>query len=94
MPWALALAAVVLSLVLSFPLAHLFELGGRTIWAPALLHFVVQGTVKVVTVPGDAPVSFPVVWMAVSALLPLCVFVVSRPKGPNGHYEGSTPLCG
>ena len=49
MPWPIALAALLLSIVLSAPLAHLFELGGGTIWAPALLHFVVQGTVKVIT---------------------------------------------
>jgi hypothetical protein len=39
MSWPVALAAVGLAVVLSFPLAYLFELGGRTIWAPAILHF-------------------------------------------------------
>ena len=43
MPWPIALAAVLLSVILSFPLARLFEFGGNTIWAPALLHFTVQG---------------------------------------------------
>jgi hypothetical protein len=32
MPWSVALAALVLSVVLSFPFARLFELGGNTIW--------------------------------------------------------------
>jgi hypothetical protein len=39
MPWPVALAAVLLSVVLSLPFAHLFEVGGATIWAPALLHW-------------------------------------------------------
>ena len=42
MAWPVALASVLLAVVISFPLAHLFELGGDTIWAPAILHFVVQ----------------------------------------------------
>ena len=78
MPWPIALAALVLSVVLSFPLAHLFELGNHTIWAPALLHFVIQATVKVVVVSGDSAAVFPLVWMAASALLPQLVLLVPR----------------
>ena len=51
MPWPIALASVVLAIVISFPLAYLYELGGNTIWAPALLHFVIQATVKVLVFP-------------------------------------------
>jgi membrane protease YdiL (CAAX protease family) len=71
--WPVALAAVLLSTILSFPLARLFELGGNTIWPPALLHFVVQGTVKIIEIPGDA--GLPIVWMAASAILPWLVFI-------------------
>ena len=78
MPWPVALAALALSVVLSFPLAHLFEVGGNTIWAPALLHFVVQGTVKVVAISGDGASLFPLVWMAASAALPMLVFLIPR----------------
>ena len=78
MPWPIALAALLLSVVISVPLAHLFELGGSTIWAPAILHFVVQGTVKVITVQGDAAAWFPLVWMAASALIPMLVLLVPR----------------
>jgi hypothetical protein len=52
LPFWIALAALVLAVVTSFPMAQLFELGGATIWPPARLHFVVQGTVKVVAVSG------------------------------------------
>jgi membrane protease YdiL (CAAX protease family) len=78
MPWPIALASVLLAVVISFPLAHLFELGGNTIWPPALLHFVVQATVKVV-VFSDRAESFALVWMAASATIPLLVFAVKSP---------------
>jgi membrane protease YdiL (CAAX protease family) len=78
MPWPVALAALLLSIVLSFPLAHLFELGGATVWPPALLHFAVQGTVKVLALPEDAAVAFPMWWMAASAVIPWSVFLVPR----------------
>ena len=75
MPWPIALASVLLAVVISFPLAYLFELGGDTIWAPALLHFVIQATVKIVVFPHGAE-SFALAWMAASAIVPLLVFTV------------------
>ncbi len=77
MPWPVALAALMVSVATSFPLARLFELGGFTIWAPAILHFVIQTTVKVLAVDGiDAAPLFPFVWMAASAVVPLLAFTV------------------
>ncbi len=76
MPWQVALAAVLLSTFISFPLARLFELGGNTIWAPAILHFVVQGTIKIVEVPGDAGLA--IAWMAASMTIPWLVFLGPR----------------
>ena len=79
MPWPIALAALLLSVIISFPLARLFELGGATIWPPALVHFVVQGTVKIVAVTGnESAAAFPLVWMAASALVPWLVFLIPR----------------
>jgi membrane protease YdiL (CAAX protease family) len=75
MPWPVALAAVLLSTIISFPLARLFELGGNTVWAPALLHFVVQGAIKVAELPGD--IGLPIVWMAASAIVPWLAFIPS-----------------
>ena len=84
MPWPIALAAVLLSAIVGAPLAHLFELGGGTIWAPALLHFTVQGAIKLVSLDPPDP-RLPVIWMVASALLPFLAFVVphrprSRPR--------------
>lgn len=76
MPWLIALAAVLLSTIISFPLARLFELGGNTIWAPAILHFVVQGTIKAVEAPDDA--GLPIAWMAASMTIPWLVFLGVR----------------
>lgn len=78
MPWPVALAAMLLSIALSFPLARLFELGGGTIWAPALVHFTVQGTVKILDTQGDA--AFPLLWMAASALIPYLVFFAASDR--------------
>ena len=80
LPWTIALAAVVLATVICFPLAHLFELGGNTIWAPAILHFTVQGSIKVLELPGDA--LMPVVWMAASATIPYFAFFLHRVAAP------------
>ena len=77
LPWLIAFAAVLLATAISFPLAHLFELGGHSIWGPALLHFTVQGAIKVLEVPGDA--FMPIVWMAASATIPCLAFFIPRP---------------
>lgn len=77
MPWQVALAAVLLATALSFPLAHLFELGGKTIWAPALMHCIVQGAIKVVEVPGDTTLALA--WMGASGVFPYLVFLFQRP---------------
>ena len=81
MPWPIAVASVLLAIIISFPLAYLFELGGDTIWAPAILHFVIQATVKVIVFAHGAE-SFALVWMAASALVPLVIFTVKAPTRP------------
>jgi membrane protease YdiL (CAAX protease family) len=79
MPWPIALAALLLAVAISFPMAHLFELGGATIWPPALLHFVVQGTVKVVALGGEPASAFPLVWMAAGIVIPMLALLIPRP---------------
>ncbi len=86
LPWPVATAALLLSALLSVPLAWLFELGGGTIWAPALVHFVVQGAIKLVSVQG-AETLLPLVWMAASATLPWLVFLLPRP--PSASISGT-----
>jgi membrane protease YdiL (CAAX protease family) len=78
MPWPVAAASVLLAVILSFPLAHLFELGGGTIWGPAILHFVVQGAIKSIAIPVESTATLPLVWMAASAVVPFLVFLFPR----------------
>ena len=77
LPWPVALASVALAAVLSFPLARLFELGGNTFWAPALVHTVIQGAVKL-AIPVETDSPFPIVWIAASAVIPFVVFLNPR----------------
>lgn len=83
MPWPVALASLLLAVVISFPMAHLYEVGHATIWAPALLHFVVQGTVKSIHLDGDVAASFPLIWITACAVIPLLALVVPRPVAPD-----------
>jgi membrane protease YdiL (CAAX protease family) len=92
MPWPLALASVLLAAVITVPLACLFEIGGHTIWAPALLHTVIQGAVKIVIVPHDRMTPLALMWMLASAVVPLMILVVPRPRGrrsPNRRADTS-----
>jgi membrane protease YdiL (CAAX protease family) len=72
----LAAAAALLSVIMSFPLARLYDLGGRTIWAPALVHAVVQGSVKLVVAPEAKQMTMGLAWMGLSLVLPWIVFVL------------------
>ncbi len=80
LPFAIALASILLAVVTSFPFARLFELGGNTIWAPAILHFEIQGAVKVIVPSGEPAQTFPLFWIAVCALIPLLVFLLPDRK--------------
>lgn len=76
MPWPVATAAVLLAVATSIPLSHLYELGGRTIWAPALLHFTIQSVPKIFIPADGARLTFPLTWMAVCGVLPLLVLLI------------------
>lgn len=77
MELSIAVASIVLSVLTAFPLARLYERGGNTVWAPAILHAVIQGTPKLV-VPDEAEMTFPLVWMAVCAAVPYGVFFLRK----------------
>jgi len=57
-----------------------------TAWAPALLHFVIQGAPKIIVLPGD-PAFLLLVWMVASAVVPMLVFAV------RGRLQAVTPLA-
>jgi membrane protease YdiL (CAAX protease family) len=68
-----ALAALTLSLSMSFPLAWLFERAGGAIWPPAIVHAVAQGAIKLVEA-GDGFPSLALAWMGLCAIAPWLVF--------------------
>ncbi|MGD9629466.1 MAG: lysostaphin resistance A-like protein [Pyrinomonadaceae bacterium] len=80
MPPIVAAAAICLAVLMTFPLAYLYELGGKTIWAAAVLHFVVQGAIKVVATDSGSMI-LPVVWMAACAIFPYAVFFIKVKDG-------------
>jgi membrane protease YdiL (CAAX protease family) len=73
----LATSALLLSVAMSFPLARLYDLGGRTIWAPAILHFVVQAAPKIFVVRG-MDMQLAIGWMGVAMIAPWIVFPIAR----------------
>ncbi len=75
----LALVSLLLAVSLSFPLAWLFEASGCTIWPSAVLHSVVQASIKLVETTGDAFPTLAVGWIAIAALVPWTAFVLTRP---------------
>jgi membrane protease YdiL (CAAX protease family) len=81
LPYPLAFASLALALVMTPPLSHLFVLGGNTIWPPALLHFVVQGGLKIVELGPDDD-WLPLAWIGASALIPYLAFCWRRPENP------------
>jgi hypothetical protein len=62
--------------VLCFPFARLYELGGRTIWAPTLLHAAIQAP-KVATFDDSL---FPVLWMVAGMIIAWCAFLIPSPR--------------
>lgn len=83
LPWAVALASVLLAAISTAPLAYAYELGGRTIWPAAILHTAIQGIPKVVVVEGAA-LAFALTWIVASAVVPFAVFMWAphRPEAP------------
>jgi membrane protease YdiL (CAAX protease family) len=95
LPLPIALAALVVALLSSFPLAHLFEAGGNTVWGPALLHCVIQGALKGVVLPEAELLAAQLGWMAASVVVPYLVFLVRRAGPARQPAEGTqAPLVG
>lgn len=74
LPFAIAAASVALSVVTVFPLAKLFDAGGNTVWAPALLHAGIQG-IKLLELPATDGIPLAVWWMLLCATIPWLVFL-------------------
>ena len=74
---AIGVGAMAVAAVTTIPLAHLYELGGRTVWAPALVHAAID-SFKLVVIPASATASFSFLLIGVSLSVPLLAFVFPR----------------
>jgi hypothetical protein len=63
--------------------ALLYDLGGRTIWAPAIVHAVMQGGIKVVEIPEDRVLTVATLSMAAGMILPWLVFAARSENAPE-----------
>ncbi len=69
--------AMVVAAVTTIPLAYLYETGGHTIWAPALVHTAID-SFKLVTIPGAATPLFSSLLIATSLLVPMVALAFPR----------------
>lgn len=76
--WPIALSAVLVSIALTFPLAHLYDLSGRSIWPGAVAHAVAQGALHLIIVQVDND-RFALIWMA-SIVIALWLTLFVRPS--------------
>ena len=80
--FVVALIALLVALSLTFPLAWLFERSGNSIWPPAILHFSVQGSIKMLDVEQADFILLAISWMMISAAIPWAVFLI-LPRAEN-----------
>ena len=74
---AVGAAAILVAGVTALPFAHLYEGGGNTLWAPALLHTAID-SFKLVELPVAALTTFSLTLAAVSITIPLLALAVPR----------------
>lgn len=74
---AVGLGAMLVAAVTSVPLGYLFEVGGRSIWPPALLHTAIDAF-KLVLIPAVALPTFSVLIIVAALVVPLLVLAVPR----------------
>jgi membrane protease YdiL (CAAX protease family) len=78
-----ALASFLLSLSLSFPLAWLFERSGNSIWPAAILHSLIQGSIKLMQMDERIFLPTAIAWMCLSSAVPWLLFLV-KPAPMHG----------
>jgi membrane protease YdiL (CAAX protease family) len=77
---AVAVASVLVAVSLSFPLAWLFERSGNSIWPPAIVHFVVQGSIKLVEPDPNSFLMLAIAWMLLGAAVPWLFFLLREER--------------
>ncbi|SHN83894.1 Membrane protease YdiL, CAAX protease family [Geodermatophilus obscurus] len=93
---AVGLGAMAVAAVTTVSLSRLYEDGGHTLWAPALVHAAID-SFKLVEIPAGATTSFSLLLVAVSIAVPLLVLLLPR-RAPGArapaHEDGCPPRPG
>jgi hypothetical protein len=89
---AVGLGAMAVAAVTTVSLSRLYEEGGGTLWAPALVHAAID-SFKVVEIPAGATTTFSLLLVAVSTAVPLLVLLLPRraPDARAPDHEDSSP---
>lgn len=85
--------AVLLSVISSFPFAWLYEKGGNTIWAPAIVHFAIDTIIPILAFAPPSALSQQAVilWMAAAMVIPYTAFLILRSRSTAPSCNKSTP---
>lgn len=72
--------AVLLAVVSSFPFSYMYEKGGNTIWAPAIVHAAIDTIIPILAAGGMNEQSAMAVsiWMAAAMIIPYSAFLILR----------------
>lgn len=73
--------AVLLSVVSSFPFAWMYEKGGNTIWAPAIVHFAIDTVIPILALGGGMGEGSQIavmLWMLAAMIVPYLAFLLLR----------------
>ena len=92
--WLVGALATLTAAITCWPMAYLWERGGRTVWAPALLHGLI-GTWQLFE--RSNTLAFSMLVMAASITVPLLVFLPAMWRTVSGRTSrdrGSAPVTG
>ncbi len=76
--WPIALASTLLAVATTFPFCYFYDLNGGTIWASALIHWIIQGAIKLVIIPDGVSLLIALGWMVMCATVPYIVFLFRK----------------
>jgi membrane protease YdiL (CAAX protease family) len=80
--------AVLTAAAVCFPLARLYDRGGRTVWGPAIVHGLI-GTWQLVE--RDHPTGFALLVLCGSIVVPYLAFLTSTTDPDHDHQPEGTP---
>lgn len=71
------IVAMIVAAVTTLPFAYLYELGGRSVWAPAIVHAAID-TFRALAVDPAATLVFSLYVSALALVVPLLAFPLGR----------------